>query len=106
MLFTIFLAVSPVLGQEVTATITGIVVDPAKAPVIGASVVARDVERGTTYPAQTNDEGVFNLHRLPVGTYEIKVTAAGFQTAEQSTLTLVLDQVAPLHLSTPGEGCK
>ena len=94
MLFVVFLVANSALAQEVTATITGTVVDPSKAPVMGASVVARDVERGTTYATQTNDEGVFNLHRLPVGTYEIKVTAASFQTAEQSAVTLVLDQVA------------
>jgi hypothetical protein len=57
-------------------------------------VVARDVDRGTTYATKTNGDGVFNLQRLPVGTYEIKVTAAGFRTAQQSAVTLVLDQIA------------
>jgi len=93
-MFATVLAVTPSWGQEVTATITGSVTDPSKAPVVGASVVARDVERGTTYPTETNDVGVFNLQRLPVGSYEIKVTSPGFQTAEQSAVTLVLDQIA------------
>jgi hypothetical protein len=93
-LFATILAVSPVWAQEVTATITGSVTDPSKAPVVGASLVARDVERGTSYSTQTNDDGVFNLQRLPVGSYEIKVTAQGFQTAEQSAVTLVLNQIA------------
>src|ERR1700757_565033 len=88
------LAVLPAWGQEVTATMTGNVTDPSGAPVVGASVVARDVERGTSYPTQTNEYGVFNLQRLPVGSYEIKVNAAGFQTAEQPAVTLVLNQVA------------
>jgi hypothetical protein len=52
------------------------------------------VDRGTTYATKTNGDGVFNLQRLPVGTYEIKVTAAGFRTAQQSAVTLVLDQIA------------
>lgn len=81
-------------AQEVTATITGTVTDPSGAPVFGASVEARDVERGTTYPTRTNDSGVFNLPRLPVGTYEVKVTAQGFQSAKQPPVTLVLNQVA------------
>ena len=92
-MFAAFLA-CPARGQEVTATITGSVTDPSGAPVVGASVLAHDVERGTSYPTRTNDVGVFNLQRLPVGKYEIKVEAAGFQTAEQSAITLVLDQVA------------
>src|SRR5580658_712193 len=92
-LFATCFAVSPAWGQEVTATITGSVTDPSGAPVVGASVVARDVERGTTYPTRTNDVGVFNLQRLPVGKYEIKVEAKGFQTEEQSAITLVLNQI-------------
>jgi hypothetical protein len=94
---TVFVTVFPLSrawGQEVTATMTGSVTDPSGAPVVGASVVARDVERGITYPTTTNDDGVFNLQRLPVGSYEIKVSATGFQTAEQSAVTLVLNQVA------------
>ncbi|MGA8443280.1 MAG: TonB-dependent receptor [Candidatus Sulfotelmatobacter sp.] len=93
-LFTTFFAVSPAGGQEVTATITGSVSDSSGAPVVGASVVARDVERGTDYATQTNPDGVFNLQRVPVGTYEITVTSAGFQTAKQSAVPLVLDQIA------------
>src|SRR5208283_1307600 len=93
-MFATFFAVGPAWGQEVTATITGSVTDPTGAPLVGASVVARDVDRGTTFATQTNGDGVFNLQRLPVGTYEIKVTAAGFRTAQQSAVTLVLDQIA------------
>jgi len=93
-MFATFFAVSPAWGQEVTATITGSVTDPTGAPLVGASVVARDVDRGTTYATKTNGDGVFNLQRLPVGTYEIKVTAARFRTAQQSAVTLVLDQIA------------
>ncbi|MGA2388908.1 MAG: carboxypeptidase regulatory-like domain-containing protein [Candidatus Sulfotelmatobacter sp.] len=93
-LLVTFIALTPAWGQEVTATITGSVTDPSGAPVVGASVLAHDVERGTIYPTRTNDVGVFNLQRLPVGNYEIKVEAAGFQTAEQPAVTLVLDQVA------------
>jgi hypothetical protein len=93
-LFATFFTLSPAWGQEVTAAITGSVTDPSGAPVVGASVLAHDVERGTTYPSRTNDVGVFNLARLPVGNYEIKVEATGFQTAEQRAITLVLNQIA------------
>jgi Carboxypeptidase regulatory-like domain len=93
-IFATFLALSPAWGQEVTATITGSVTDPSGAPVVGASVLAHDVERGTSYPTRTNDVGVFNLQRLPVGNYKIKVEATGFDTAEQSAITLVLNQIA------------
>jgi hypothetical protein len=93
-LFATFFALSPARGQEVTATITGSVTDPSGAAVVGASVVAHDVDRGTAFATQTNSDGVFNLQRVPVGTYEITVTSTGFQTAKQSAVTLVLDQIA------------
>jgi hypothetical protein len=40
-------AAEPAYGQEVTATITGTVVDPTRAVIVGAALVARDIERGT-----------------------------------------------------------
>ena len=84
------------LGQEVTAAIVGTVVDPSGAPVKAAAVIARDTEHGTLYTAQTNDDGAFNLTHLPIGTYEVKATAPGFDTAVHTPFTLVLNQTARL----------
>ena len=89
-------AMQTVLGQEVTAAIVGTVVDPSGAPVKAAAVIARDTEHGTLYTAQTNDDGAFNLTHLPVGTYEVKTTAPGFDTAVHQPFTLVLNQTARL----------
>jgi hypothetical protein len=84
----------PALGQEVTASIVGTVTDPSGAPIKGATVVATDTERGTQWTAQTNDSGAYNLLRLPVGTYTVKVTSQGFETLQQPKFTLVLNQTA------------
>jgi hypothetical protein len=81
-------------GQEVTAAIVGTVTDPSGAPIKGATVRATDAERGTEWPATTNDSGAYNLPRLPIGTYSVKVGAAGFQTAVEKAFTLVLNQTA------------
>lgn len=83
-------------GQQVTAAITGTVVDPGGAPITGATVTATDTERGTVSSTKTNDAGVFNLQRVPVGTYDVRATATGFQTAVNPPLTLVLNQTARL----------
>lgn len=84
-------------SQEVTAGITGTVTDPSGAAVRGATAVATDTEHGTNWTAQTNDSGVFNITRLPVGSYTVRVTAAGFQTATYPRFTLVLNQTASLN---------
>jgi hypothetical protein len=79
---------------EVTASIVGTITDASGAPVKGATVTATDADRGTVWTVQTNDTGAYNLLHLPVGSYGVKVTAAGFQTAVQPPFTLVLDQTA------------
>jgi hypothetical protein len=83
-------------GQEVTAAIVGTVTDSSGAPVKDATVTATDTERGTVRTATTNDAGAYNLTRLPVGTYEVKVGATGFQTVAYPAFTLVLNQTARL----------
>ncbi|MGB8064304.1 MAG: TonB-dependent receptor [Candidatus Sulfotelmatobacter sp.] len=89
---------TPAWGQEVTAAIVGTVTDPSGAPIKGASVTATDSERGTVWTAQTNDSGAYNLLRLPIGNYGIKVNAPGFETAVHPPFTLVLNQTAKVDV--------
>src|SRR5438477_12800664 len=81
-----FLASTITWGQEVTAAITGKVTDSSGGAVANAKVTATDTERGSVWPAVTNSEGIYTLPRVPVGTYNVKVENAGFQTAQQSNL--------------------
>jgi len=83
-------------GQDVTAAVTGSVVDPTGASIVGATITAKDRERETAYTVQTNSAGVFQIPRLPIGTYELTVAAPGFQTAIYRSITLVLNQIARL----------
>ncbi|MGA7302136.1 MAG: carboxypeptidase-like regulatory domain-containing protein, partial [Candidatus Sulfotelmatobacter sp.] len=85
---------TPAVGQEVTASIVGTVTDPSGAPIKGASVKATDTERGTVWTAETSESGAYNILRLPIGTYGLKVTSPGFQTSELPPFTLVLNQTA------------
>lgn len=93
-LVAVVAAATPAWCQEVTAGIVGTITDPSGAPIKGAKVTATDVDRGTVWNATTNDTGAYDLLRLPVGNYSVKVTAEGFQTAVQPTFTLVLNQTA------------
>ena len=69
----------PARAQQVTAAITGQVVDPSGAAIIGAKVTARDLDRGTVWDTETNSQGFYNLPRVPVGKYEIRAEATGFR---------------------------
>src|SRR5438093_805521 len=89
-------SLTPLSAQDVSAAIIGTVTDPSGAPINGAEVTASDADRGTAWTAKTNDSGVYNLPRVPVGNYTVKVTAKGFQTAVRPPFTLVLNQAARL----------
>ncbi len=93
-LLALFFTLRPLPAQEVTAAINGTVSDPSGAAVAGAKVVARDLDRGTAFPTTTGADGEYSLPRLPIGRYEVRVESAGFQSAVQSNILLVLNQVA------------
>ncbi len=83
-------------AQEVSAGITGRVTDPSGGAIVNASVTAKDLARGTEWPAKTNQEGIYFFPRVPVGSYEVKVEAQGFKTFVYPNLTLELNQRARL----------
>jgi hypothetical protein len=85
-------------SQDVTAAIVGNVTDSSGSAVKGATVTARDIDRGTIWTAQTNEAGAFNILRIPVGSYSVEATANGFGKETYPPLTLVLNQTARLEI--------
>ncbi len=90
----LFAAMETSWSQEVTAGVTGTVLDPSGAPINGADVTAKDKDRGTTFTTHSDSSGVFNITRLPVGVYSVTASAPGFDTAVYPPFTLVLNQIA------------
>jgi len=86
----------PARSQEVTAAINGTVTDPSGGAIANAKVTAKDLDHGTAYPTTTDGGGHYNLPRIPVGNYEVRVENPGFQAAVESPIVLVLNQVAKL----------
>ena len=76
-----------------TSTLTGTVTDPNGAVVSGATVTATNVATNVSSTAQTTDAGVFRFPTLPVGTYNVKVEASGFSTAQVEQVVLTVAQV-------------
>src|ERR1700693_5132758 len=91
------LAVGIGWSQGSTAAINGQVTDSSGAAIPNATVTAKDLDHGTSWPATANEGGYYNLPRLPIGKYEMRVQANGFQTAVKSSVELVLDQVAKMY---------
>ncbi len=68
-----------IFAQSDRGSITGTVADPAGAVVPGAAVEAKHVDSGTVYNVATTGTGNFTLAQLPIGNYELTVTATGFK---------------------------
>jgi len=74
------LAVLPSVGahaQTSTGTIRGFVTSAGGTPVAGATIVARDVERGTVRNTTSSDNGFYNLPGLRPAQYELTVRRIG-----------------------------
>lgn len=81
-------------AQQESGAILGTVVDSSGATVKGATVKVTDVDRGTSLTTKTNDDGAYDFPRVPVGNYEITVTASGFQSDHHEKFELILNQTA------------
>jgi hypothetical protein len=93
------------LAQEITGDIHGTISDPSGAMVQAAVVTARQVETGLTRTATTDHGGSYVLVGLPVGHYQLEVTAKGFQKYLQEGISLDVNQTAPVmvHLKVGSE---
>lgn len=98
-LAALFVSANVAWGQEVTATITGTVTDATGAAVVGATVTAKSVERGTVFKDVSNDLGFYRISQLPVGNYVLRVEKDGFQAAVYPAFTLSLNQVARIDVA-------
>jgi len=93
--FTIclFLIACLAFAQGDRATITGTVVDPGGAVVANASVEAKQIETGASYAAVTTGTGNYTIAQLPIGTYEVSVSVAGFKKFVRTGVTVSTAQV-------------
>ena len=94
-------------AQEVSAGITGRITDPSGASIVGATVTAKDLDRGTEWPTKTNVDGIYAFPRIPVGRYQLKVEASGFKTYINPDIVLEVNQRArvdvPMQVGTMSE---
>ena len=93
-----FSGAQAVTAQEVTATVTGTVLDTSGAVVAGAVISAKSIERGIVYSATTNEAGLYRIPQLPVGSYELRIEKPGFASVAYPAFTLQLNQVATIDV--------
>ena len=75
----LLLCAAAAFGQGDRGTITGTVTDPANAVVPNAAIEIRNQATGVKFDAGASSTGNYTLANVPVGTYELQVTASGFK---------------------------
>ena len=93
--------IDPVYGQDFRATMTGQVTDQNGAALSGATVKAIRVDTNESKEVKTTGDGLYTIPYLDPGTYNIEVTANGFQTLKREAIVLrVADKLnLPLQLT-------
>src|SRR5580698_3953201 len=81
-------------AQITTTTISGIVSDPTGAGVPNAQVTAANIGTGVSRTAATNTQGEYRIDLLPVGDYDVEVSASGFKKSRQTGIVLEVSRTA------------
>jgi len=87
------------LCAQVSAVLSGTVMDPSNAVVSGANVTVRNLDTGGVRTAVTDGAGRYQVVALPVGTYEVRVTKTGFAEPVRRGIKLVIGQDATVDFT-------
>jgi hypothetical protein len=78
--------------------VAGQVTDPTGAVVSGAHVVAHNLDTGVDTSTTTNPAGLYRIDYLPIGNYQLIVTANGFNTETLPGFSLEVLQTANFNI--------
>jgi Carboxypeptidase regulatory-like domain len=79
---------------QVSASLSGIVRDESGGVIVGAAVLARNLDQGTSRTAYTDAGGRYAIPSLNVGSYEVRASKTGFKEAVRTGIQLVVNQDA------------
>ena len=82
-----------------TASITGTVTDPSGAAIPNAQVALKNPEHGVNRTGTSNGSGDFLFASLPIGSYDLIVTAAGFKKYEAKGVILRVADKARVNVA-------
>ncbi len=97
-LFVLLLAAFAHAQSTSTATLSGVVTDPADAAVGAAGVTATNSATGLARKASTGPDGVYRIDLLPPGEYDIRAEHSGFNVTVQKGVSLTVGAAATVDL--------
>jgi len=75
-----------------TGTVKGHIISNAGAVISNATITLKHKTKGLVFTVQTNDKGNYSLRNVPVGQYNITITKDGYNSAEESNVSLRIGQ--------------
>ena len=99
LLASIWLLCSLPVSAQVSASLSGRVLDQTGAVISGASVTAENLDTAVTRTTITDQAGRYQLLSLPIGRYEIRATKDGFAEEIRTGILLVVGQDATADLN-------
>src|SRR5664280_250958 len=87
------LCCASLIGQTVTSSVVGTVVDPADAAVAGAQVALTNTGTGAVRQATTDNVGSYRLVELDPGPYSLTIKATGFKTETVNGIQVAMQEV-------------
>ena len=87
------------LAQAISGDIVGTILDAAKARVPNVTVTAKNTQTGIKTTATSNASGDYRLTDLPVGTYDLTVTASGFATTSMRDVSVKLNLTITVNVT-------
>jgi Carboxypeptidase regulatory-like domain len=84
----------PLGAQTHFASFTGTITSKDGSPVPNVEVIATNIATQVAYAAKSNNDGLYTISALPIGTYKIRAQAQGFQAHETNPIPLESGQNA------------
>ncbi|HKT26318.1 MAG TPA: carboxypeptidase-like regulatory domain-containing protein [Terriglobales bacterium] len=97
-LFALILLAGSAAYCQVGAKLSGLVLDPSKAVVNGATITAKNLDTGFTRAVVSNAAGRYDFFSLPLGRYELRATKNGFAEEVRTGIQLEVGQDASVDL--------
>src|SRR5215813_5643106 len=82
----------PALAQTTSSEVSGTVIDPSSAVIVGATVTLQNEATAEARTIKTNESGAFVFPAVVRGIYSIKVEAGGFKTQQERGIVITANE--------------
>src|SRR5713101_4416169 len=97
--FLSLVLVGTAVAQSDRGTLAGTILDSSGAVVSQSAITVTGVDTGTVYDAVSSSSGAYRIPDIRVGTYNVKVAATGFKTAERTGIVIQVNTVSSLDIT-------